>query len=59
MSGPLPFPALTCRKCGTSNPMIYFAPVIIDNAGTCVCFACAAARRWTDQDGNLRPGIIL
>lgn len=54
-----PLPQLTCRKCEAVNPMVYFAPVVVDGAGTCVCFDCAKERNWTTPDGDLRPGVTL
>ena len=54
-----PFPQLECRKCGSLNPMVYFAPVVADRAGTCICYDCAQARQWLDRDGNLKAGIAL
>ncbi len=61
MSGPIPLPRLTCRTCGSVNPVVYLAPVILPAApsGTCICMDCAAARGWLDQTGNLKPGISL
>ena len=61
MSGPTPLPVLTCRKCGSVNPMVMLAPVILpgDPVGTCICMDCAQARGWLDRDGNLKPGITL
>ena len=53
------FPALTCRKCGTANPLVYFAPVVVSESGTCICFNCAKARNWLDPDGNLRADVHL
>ena len=53
------FPALTCRKCGTANPQVYFAPVVVSESGTCICLNCAKARNWLDPDGNLRPDVQL
>lgn len=55
----LALPQLTCRKCSADNPAVYFAPVTMDGKGTCVCFDCAKARHWLDQNGDLRPGIEL
>ncbi|WP_164871493.1 MULTISPECIES: hypothetical protein [Paracoccus] len=57
MSGPLP--DLSCRKCGTTNPPVYLAPVTVGGAGTCICIGCAEARGWLDRDGNVKPGIAL
>lgn len=59
MSGPQPLAPMTCRKCGTSNPVIFLAPVVVAGAGTCICLDCANARQWLDADGNLKPGIEL
>ncbi|MGN7869998.1 hypothetical protein [Paracoccus sp. 22332] len=59
MSGPTPLPALTCRKCGRSNPRVYLAPVVVEGTGTCICMDCAAARGWLDRNGNLKSGIAL
>ena len=59
MSGPHPLPALACRKCRRSNPWAYFAPVVVDGAGTCICMDCAKARGWLDEAGNLKPGVVL
>ena len=59
MSGPHTLPRLSCRKCGRINPPVYFAPVAIEGEGSCICYACAAARQWLDQDGNLLPGVEL
>lgn len=61
MSGPTPFPRMTCRKCPAVNPTVYFAPVMTpDNEdGSCICFNCASGRRWLDQDGNLKPEVSL
>lgn len=59
MSGPLTLPRLSCRKCGGTNPPVYFAPVTVEGEGTCICFACAEVRQWLDRDGNLREGIAL
>lgn len=61
MSGPTPLPVLTCRKCGSVNPMVMLGPVIVPGAtvGTCICMDCAQARGWLDRDGNLKPGITL
>ncbi len=55
------FATLTCRKCGSINPLVYLAPVVIPGnvTGTCICHACAAARGWLDHDGNLKTGISL
>lgn len=55
------FATLICRKCGSANPPVYLAPVLVpgDLAGTCICFNCANARGWLDRDGNLKPGIKL
>ena len=53
------FPQIECRKCGSLNPMVYFAPVVADRAGTCICYDCAQARQWLDRDGNLKAGIAL
>jgi hypothetical protein len=50
---------MTCRKCGTSNPVIFLGPVVVAGAGTCICLDCAEARRWLDPDGTLKPGITL
>ncbi|WP_179209261.1 hypothetical protein [Haematobacter genomosp. 1] len=50
-------PTLTCRKCSVVNPLVYFGPVTVDGVGTCVCFACAKARLWLDQNGDLRHDI--
>jgi len=50
---------LTCRKCGRSNPWVYFAPVVVEGIGTCICMACAEARGWLDRSGNLKPGVAL
>ena len=52
-------PQLTCRKCSAQNPVVYFAPVTVDGKGTCICFDCAKARNWLDQNGDLLPGIEL
>ncbi|WP_408595303.1 hypothetical protein ACIPCF_18855 (plasmid) [Paracoccus marcusii] len=57
MSGPLP--DLSCRKCGTTNPPVYLAPVTVGRAGTCICIGCAEARGWLDRDGNVKKGIAL
>ena len=59
MSGPHALPALACRKCGRSNPWAYFAPVVIEKTGTCICMDCAKARGWLDEAGNLKPGVVL
>ena len=59
MSGPTPLPRLTCRKCGGSNPWVYFAPVAVEGTGTCICLNCAEARGWLDRSGNLKPEIGL
>ena len=59
MSGPHPLPHLSCRKCGRSNPWVYFAPVVVEGIGTCICMACAEARGWLDRSGNLKPGVAL
>ncbi|MCZ0811864.1 hypothetical protein N5A93_06445 [Roseovarius sp. EGI FJ00037] len=59
MTAPAILPPMTCRKCGTSNPVIFLAPVVVAGAGTCICLDCAEARRWLDPDGNLKPGITL
>jgi hypothetical protein len=56
---PEALPRLTCRKCAAHNPLVYFAPVTFDGAGTCICFDCAQARNWLDADGDLRPGVEL
>ena len=53
------FPDLNCRKCGTANPQVYFAPVVVSESGTCICFNCAKARNWLDPHGNLRPDVQL
>lgn len=58
MSGPIP-PELTCRKCGRSNPWVYFAPVAVESTGTCICMDCAAARGWLYKTGHLKPGVAL
>lgn len=58
-TAPETFPAMTCRKCGKADPLSYFAPVVVDGTGTCICFDCAEARHWLDRDGNLRPGVEL
>ena len=29
MSGPTPLPVLTCRKCGSVNPLVFLAPVTV------------------------------
>ena len=52
-------PPLTCRKCGVSNPVVFLAPIVIAEAGTCICLECARKRRWLDPEGNLKPGISL
>lgn len=52
-------PQLVCRKCSAENPAVYLAPVTADGKGTCICFDCAKARNWLDQNGDLRPGIEL
>jgi len=59
MTAPAILPPMTCRKCGTSNPVIFLAPVVVTGAGTCICLDCAEACRWLDPDGNLKPGITL
>ena len=61
MSGPTPLPVLTCRTCGSVNPMVFLAPVTVpgEPVGTCICISCAMARGWLDRDGNLKPGITL
>ncbi|WP_299846365.1 hypothetical protein [uncultured Paracoccus sp.] len=61
MSGPILLPRLTCRKCGSVNPIVYLAPVILpgDPSGSCICLDCADARGWLDPTGNLKPGITL
>jgi len=52
-------PQLKCRKCEACNPMVYFAPVIYDNKGSCICFDCAKLRNWLTKDGDLKLGIGL
>ena len=61
MSGPTPLPVLTCRKCGSVNPMVMLVPVVLPAApvGTCICMDCAQARGWLDREGNLKPGIEI
>ena len=59
MSSPHPLSTLSCRKCGRSNPLVYFAPVVVDGSGTCICMDCAKARGWLDAAGNLKPGVSL
>lgn len=59
MSGRLTLPRLVCRKCGRTNPPVYFAPVTREGEGSCICFDCADARQWLDRDGTLRPDIEL
>ena len=59
MSGPHPLPALSCRKCGRSNPLVYLAPVVVEATGTCICMDCAKSRGWLDAAGNLKPGVAL
>ena len=59
VSGPHPLPELTCRKCGRSSPWVYFAPVVVEGTGTCICTDCAEARGWLDRLGNIKPGITL
>ena len=59
MSGPHPLSALSCRTCGRSNPLVYFAPVVVEGAGTCICMDCAKARGWLDAAGYLKPGVSL
>jgi len=56
---PSVLPVFECRKCGAANPMVYFAPVVIDAVGTCICFDCAESRLWLDRNGDLRHGIEL
>ena len=57
MSGPHPLPELTCRKCGRSSPWVYFAPVVVEGTGTCICTDCAEARGWLDIEGTWEPGM--
>ncbi|MFC3166925.1 hypothetical protein [Paracoccus fontiphilus] len=59
MNGPHPLPALSCRKCGRSNPWVYLAPVVVEGAGTCICMDCATLRGWLNAVGNLKPGVSL
>jgi hypothetical protein len=59
MSGLAILPSLTCRKCSTSNPMVYFAAVTMDGAGTCICYDCAKANLWLNSDDNLKSDIEL
>lgn len=59
MSGPAILPPMACRKCGTSNPVIFLAPVIVKGSSSCNCLDCAEARSWLDPDGNLKPGVEL
>ncbi len=35
------FATMACRKCGSANPPVYLAPVVVpgDLAGTCICLA--------------------
>lgn len=54
-----PLPPLACRKCGSVNPMVFLAPVILPGFGSCICMDCARERGWLDADGNLKPGITL
>ena len=63
------FPQMTCRKCESKNPIVYFAPVIVpslmarDNTpqypATCICLSCAKSRGWLDGDDNLKSGVQL
>jgi hypothetical protein len=59
VSGPYPLPDLSCRKCGRINPWVYFAPLVVEGTGTCICIDCAEAGGWLDAAGNLKPGIVL
>ena len=59
MSGPYPLPDLSCRTCGRVNPWVYFAPVVVEGAGTCICTDCAKTRGWLDAAGNLKLGVSL
>jgi len=59
VSGPTPLPRLSCRKCGRANPSVYFASVVIEGIGSCICMGCAEARGWLDRSGNLKPGVTL
>lgn len=59
MSSPAILSPMTCRKCGTSNPVIFLAPIVAKASGTCICLDCAEAHKWLDPDGNLKPGVEL
>jgi hypothetical protein len=59
MSGRHALPDLSCRKCGRSNLWVYFAPVVVEGTGTCICMNCPEARGWLDRAGNLKPKIEL
>ena len=59
MSGALPLPDLSCRRCGRLNSWVYFAPVVVAGSGTCICMDCAEAAGWLDKAGHLKPGITL
>lgn len=56
------FPALTCRKCCTANPQIYFAPVVVSESGTCCRVALKGEMtnptksmgEWTEHGGRRR-----
>lgn len=52
-------PDLTCRKCETRNPWVYFGPVSIDGVGSCVCYDCADSRGWLNADGTIKKGYKI
>jgi hypothetical protein len=47
-----------CRKCGAVNPLVFFAPINVEPY-SCICFDCAKARGWINQDGNIKDGVEL
>ena len=54
------FAQMTCRKCETVNPVVFFAPVnVAPFPATCICFDCAKARQWVDQNGDLKKDVTL
>lgn len=53
-------PTFVCKRCESTNPTVYFAPVAISpEKSICTCYACADAAGYLTKGGDLKPGYSL